>query len=280
MKGPIRQAMQSHLPAPSSAGANRPATCSGFLCVELGASCMRNSSSAFKYIWREATRSLWHHTSHQGGTTRLAPRKPRPLSPPPQAQGTMVGLGSCRNNVPAHFGSRMGSKKAPGSLGNSCLNGATGKKPAQAPQLHEGARSWWGSGRAEGYVMLGSRSGCPRCSPVLPAPHLQTPGQRRLLARELHLRWLHLANSPPKHSPQTEPTTRRSAQWFKQKKKKKKKKSSWHVTPTTMGQPCRLYTLASSQEMGQLPERPELMQASSLALPQPGKAQVRKHRLQ
>lgn len=31
-----------------------------------GASCMRNSSSAFKYIWYEPTWSLWHHTSPQG----------------------------------------------------------------------------------------------------------------------------------------------------------------------------------------------------------------------
>lgn len=85
--------------------------------------------------------------------------------------------------------------------------------------------------------MLSSRSGCPRCSPTVPAPHPQTLWPRRLLARGLHLRWLHTANTPLKYSPRTKPTTRRSTQWFKHRKKKKKKKISlWYVTPTAMGQ--------------------------------------------
>lgn len=53
--------------------------------------------------------------------------------------------------------------------------------------------------------------------------------------RRLHLRWLHIPNTPPKHTAQTKPTNRRRTQWFKQEKKKLKK-SLWYVTLTATGQ--------------------------------------------
>lgn len=60
------------------------------------------------------------------------------------------------------------------------------------------------------------------------------------------------------------------------RKKNKNKRSLWYGTPNTMG---RLHACTSSREVGQLSERPKTMQPSSLTPQQPGKAQVRKHRL-
>jgi len=130
---------------------------------------MRDSISAFKYIWREPTQSLRYRTSHRGGETRwpLESHIPRVR---PSLGGRWLVWGSCRNAVLAPVLAR-------------------GWAARRFWRGHTGAGSQRGSGKAEGYVMLSSRSGCPRCSPAVPAPHLQA----------LRPRGLHIANSPPKH---------------------------------------------------------------------------------
>lgn len=52
---------------------------------------MRNSSSAFKYIWREPTWSLQHHTFHEGGKTGCHLESHVPWVHPSRGEGGWFG---------------------------------------------------------------------------------------------------------------------------------------------------------------------------------------------
>lgn len=60
-------------PSPELGGCKQVSYLLGVSVRQVGASCVRNSGSPFKYIWREATRSLRYHISHQGGKTHWSP---------------------------------------------------------------------------------------------------------------------------------------------------------------------------------------------------------------
>lgn len=99
-------------PGPELGKSKQDSDLLGISVRRVGASCMRNSSSAFKYIWREPTWSLPYHTSHQGGKTRWPPKSHIPWVRPNLAGGWLVwaaAVTTCRLQFWLEDGQREGS---------------------------------------------------------------------------------------------------------------------------------------------------------------------------
>lgn len=92
-----------------------------------------------------------------------------------------------------------------GDLGNSCSNGAAGKKKQLGP--HEDPLAARRGRQPAGLWQSGAVCGAqqPQQLPMeltrFPSSLPANPRPRQLLARGLHLRWVHIANTPPKYTP-------------------------------------------------------------------------------
>lgn len=177
---------------------------------------MRNSSSAFKYIWCGVFISgiTSHHREKSCWPQRATSLGSAPASGEDERFGQL--LERCASSF---WLNKQG--EGSGELGQLIFTWyhqkITSLDPMRSPWLYRGANSWWRAGGARGFLMFSSCSSCPWCSHTVPVSSLQTP-QPALGQGAAHPK-----QTPPNqtHRPEKHTVVQTGKKNEKEKKKKK-----------------------------------------------------------